>query len=77
MLCAGYDSVWARGRQEPDKSHDTTIQIAGKPVKVPQAKPTEILMLGGPGSSFDQSEYLVYDESQVRVVVSCSISERT
>ncbi|KAI9359209.1 poly polymerase 3-like protein [Zopfochytrium polystomum] len=61
---AGFDSVVARGSQEPDSAADITIDGEYGPIVVPVGvpKPTE-----HKGSSFNQSEYLVYDEAQVRM----------
>jgi len=60
----GYDSVLAKGRQEPDPSKDTSIKIESNDVIVPQGKPIQDSSLN---SSFHQSEYLVYKESQCRI----------
>ena len=35
---AGFDSVLAKGTQEPDPSKDTSIKIDGNPVAVPQVR---------------------------------------
>lgn len=59
----GYDSVLACGTQEPDSAYDVTLTLDGKPVVVPQAKPKQT----GKSSSFYQSEYLIYKESQNRI----------
>lgn len=59
----GYDSVLACGTQEPDSKQDTKLTIDGKEVIVPQAKPKPT----GHSSSFHQSEYLIYKESQNRI----------
>ncbi|XP_070559252.1 protein mono-ADP-ribosyltransferase PARP3-like [Ptychodera flava] len=61
----GYDSIIARGRQEPDPSKDTTIEIDGNKVTVPQGKPVN--QPKWKDSYFSQSEYLVYKESQNRI----------
>ena len=45
-----------------DPSKDTTLDIAGKKVTVPQGKPLNQSEFSG--SNFWQSEYLVYKESQ-------------
>lgn len=44
LVCpnAGHDSVVARGRREPDPRLDTSIQLDGKPVTVPQARSTSM-----------------------------------
>jgi poly [ADP-ribose] polymerase len=56
----GYDSVIARGQTEPDPTKDTHLIINGKKVIVPQGKPLNMNI----SSSFSQSEYLIYKESQ-------------
>jgi poly [ADP-ribose] polymerase 2/3/4 len=61
----GFDSIVARGQNEPDPKHDITFKYDGKSVVVPQGKP--ISMKPYAKSSFDQSEYLVYQESQIRI----------
>ena len=53
----GYDSIVARGCQEPDPSKDVVIKLEGKSVSVPQGKPTS--MTAYKGSRFSNSEYLV------------------
>eukprot|EP00755_Sulcionema_specki_P012476 Sspe_Gene.51506::Locus_28593_Transcript_1_1_Confidence_1.000_Length_1382::g.51506::m.51506/K10798/PARP; poly [ADP-ribose] polymerase len=60
---AGYDSVLAKGTREPDEKGDIVVTMDGKKVVVPQqgAIPT------GVTSTFMNSEYLVYSESQVRL----------
>ncbi|XP_076870489.1 protein mono-ADP-ribosyltransferase PARP3 [Brachyhypopomus gauderio] len=61
----GYDSVVARGVQEPDPSKDVVIQLDGKEVCVPQGK--AISQAQYKGSCFHNSEYLIYKESQCRI----------
>lgn len=61
----GFDSIIARGHKEPDPKDDLGWKIDGKKVIVPQGKP--IAFKEYAKSSFDQSEYLVYQESQVRL----------
>jgi len=61
----GHDSVIARGRTEPDPKKDKTIHIDGNELIIPQGKP--IKMDEYHESSFDQSEYLIYHESQNRL----------
>ncbi|KAJ8409345.1 hypothetical protein AAFF_G00235430 [Aldrovandia affinis] len=61
----GYDSVVARGRMEPDPSKDVTITLDGKEVTVPQGP--AINQPKYKGSSFYNSEYLIYKESQCRI----------
>ena len=53
----GFDSVVARGVQEPDPSKDTKLAIDGKQVTVPQGKPKSVATYRK--SSFGSSEYLV------------------
>ena len=60
---AKFDCVIARGMTEPDPTKDTKLKIDGKDVVVPQGKP----LSQGITSSFSQSEYLVYQESQARI----------
>uniref|UniRef100_A0A6P8P0U4 Poly [ADP-ribose] polymerase n=1 Tax=Geotrypetes seraphini TaxID=260995 RepID=A0A6P8P0U4_GEOSA len=62
---AGYDSVVARGWTEPDPKKNKEITLDGKKVVVSQGKP--IQMLKYKDSSFSQSEYLVYKESQCHI----------
>ncbi|NP_956795.1 protein mono-ADP-ribosyltransferase PARP3 [Danio rerio] len=62
---AGYDSVIARGNQEPDPSKDVFIELDGKKVVVPQGK--VIKQQQYEGSHFYNSEYLIYKESQCRI----------
>lgn len=60
----GYDCIVARGHTEPDPKHDVECEFEGKKVIVPQGKPIKSSYTK---SSFSQSEYLVYQESQVRL----------
>ncbi|KAL3852915.1 hypothetical protein ACJMK2_016521 [Sinanodonta woodiana] len=62
---AGYDSIVAKGMTEPDPTLDTILTLEGKKVVVPQGKP--INQPAYKNSSFDQSEYLIYKESQNRI----------
>uniref|UniRef100_A0A671Q956 Poly [ADP-ribose] polymerase n=1 Tax=Sinocyclocheilus anshuiensis TaxID=1608454 RepID=A0A671Q956_9TELE len=62
---AGYDSVVARESHEPDPSKDVFIEFDGKKVAVPQGK--AIKQQQYQGSSFFNSEYLVYEERQCRI----------
>ncbi|NXM16771.1 PARP3 polymerase, partial [Ploceus nigricollis] len=62
---AGYDSVLACGRTEPDPAQDEELLLDGKKVLVCQGKP--IAMPAYKDSSFSQSEYLIYKESQCRI----------
>jgi poly [ADP-ribose] polymerase len=62
---AGFDSIVARGRTEPDPKEDIVREFEGKPVTVPVGK-----LIPQPqykNSNFSQSEYLLYKESQVRL----------
>lgn len=61
----GFDSILAQGWTEPDPKADLTIKLDGKDVVVPQAK--AINRPEWKSSRFSQSEYLVYQESQVRM----------
>jgi poly [ADP-ribose] polymerase len=54
----------AVGRSEPDPSCDVTFEIDGEEVVVAQGKP--VARPEGSGSTFSQSEYLLYREEQVR-----------
>eukprot|EP00957_Ditylum_brightwellii_P081194 6177039-Ditylum_brightwellii.AAC.1 len=62
---AGYDSVLAQGRFAPPEEDDVEIEIDDNKVKVPQAKPTEVMSANN--SSFQHNEFLVYRESQHRI----------
>ncbi|XP_069722399.1 protein mono-ADP-ribosyltransferase PARP3 [Phaenicophaeus curvirostris] len=62
---AGYDSVVACGQTEPDPALDEELLLDGKKVLVSQGKP--IRMSAYKNSRFDQSEYLIYQESQCRL----------
>ncbi|NWV01266.1 PARP3 polymerase, partial [Upupa epops] len=62
---AGYDSVVACGQTEPDPAQDEEVLLDGKKVLVCQGKP--IQMPAYKDSSFMQSEYLIYQESQCRI----------
>ncbi|XP_045712648.1 protein mono-ADP-ribosyltransferase PARP3-like [Phyllostomus hastatus] len=61
----GFDSVIARGHTEPDPSQDTELELDGQRVAVPQGQPTPCPEFTC--SSFSQSEYLIYQESQCRL----------
>ncbi|NXC44746.1 PARP3 polymerase, partial [Penelope pileata] len=61
----GYDSVLACGRTEPDPAQDEEVLLDGKKVLVSQGKP--VPMAAYKDSSFFQSEYLIYQESQCRI----------
>jgi poly [ADP-ribose] polymerase len=62
---SGYDCIVARGHTEPDPAHDIEWEFEGKKVVVPQGKPVKQSQYSK--STFSQSEYLVYKESQVRL----------
>uniref|UniRef100_A0A3Q0SZ07 Poly [ADP-ribose] polymerase n=1 Tax=Amphilophus citrinellus TaxID=61819 RepID=A0A3Q0SZ07_AMPCI len=62
---AGYDSVVARGHVEPDPSEDIFITLEDNKVAVPQGKPIKQPQFSD--SSFSNSEYLIYKESQCRL----------
>jgi len=61
----GYDSIIAKGWTEPDPSKDTTVQIEGHDVVIPQGPPIKIPKYSK--STFSQTEYLVYKENQCRI----------
>jgi len=61
----GFDSIVAKGRVEPEPTADIQIKIGNKQVTVPQGKP--VAQPEAKGSSFAQSEYLLYKESQVQM----------
>src|SRR5262249_45158746 len=61
----GCDCIVARGHTEPDPQHDIEWEFEGKKVVVPQGTPIKQSQYSK--SSFTQSEYLVYKESQVRL----------
>lgn len=61
----GFDSIVARGQTEPDPAHDLEWKFDGKKVLVPQGKP--IAQKQYSKSNFSQTEYLVYQESQIRL----------
>lgn len=61
----GFESVVAKGHTEPDPSQDVKLELDGNSVQVPQGKPVCIPQYSN--SSFMQSEYLLYQESQARI----------
>jgi poly [ADP-ribose] polymerase len=61
----GFDCIVARGQTEPDPRHDIEWEFEGKKVIIPQGKPIKQAQYSK--SSFSQSEYLLYKESQVRL----------
>ena len=67
LKCApkGFDSILAKGRQEPDGKMDAKVKLDKHDVAVPQSKP--LPQADSASSSFQQSEYLVYQESQQRL----------
>jgi poly [ADP-ribose] polymerase len=67
LRCApkGCDCIVARGHTEPDPEHDIVWEFEGKKVVIPQGKPIRQPQYSG--SSFTQSEYLLYKESQARL----------
>ncbi|XP_009478929.1 protein mono-ADP-ribosyltransferase PARP3 [Pelecanus crispus] len=62
---AGYDSVLACGQTEPDPALDKEMLLDGKKVLVCQGKPIPVSAYKD--SSFSQSEYVIYQESQCRI----------
>lgn len=61
----GFDSVVARGHTEPDPTQDIELELDGQQVVVPQGQPLPCPSFKS--SSFSQSEYLIYKESQCRL----------
>lgn len=61
----GFHSIVARGQTEPDDSQDVQLDLEGNAVRVPQGKPIRVSQFQS--SSFSQSEYLLYQESQARI----------
>jgi poly [ADP-ribose] polymerase 2/3/4 len=61
----GYHCIVARGHTEPDPAQDVEWTFEGKKVIIPQGKPIKQTQFSK--SSFTQSEYLLYQESQVRL----------
>jgi len=59
----GCHSVIALGRREPDSKDDVEIDGEWHPIKVPAGKPANTPHAD---SSFFNTEYLVYDEGQIR-----------
>ena len=60
----------AVGRTEPDPAADVTHEFDGRTVAVPQGKVkpnAKLADVSGQTSSFAQSEYLIYKESQCRI----------
>ncbi|XP_045386043.1 protein mono-ADP-ribosyltransferase PARP3 isoform X1 [Lemur catta] len=67
LICPppGFDSVIARGHTEPDPTQDTELELDGQRVIVPQGRPIPCPEFRN--STFSQSEYLIYQESQCRL----------
>ena len=65
----GYDSVLAKGRQEPDPKFDEKLKFDDCDIIVPIGKPKQHCI----DTSFGYSEYLVYKESQVRMRYLCEL----
>ncbi|XP_064632694.1 protein mono-ADP-ribosyltransferase PARP3-like [Lineus longissimus] len=63
---SGKDSVIAKGWTEPDPAKDKDLVKDGKKIVVPQGEPVKQDKYVN-NSSFGQSEYLVYKESQARM----------
>ncbi|XP_066900140.1 protein mono-ADP-ribosyltransferase PARP3 [Kogia breviceps] len=61
----GFDSVIARGHTEPVPTQDTKLELDGQRAVVPQGQPMPCPEFSS--SSFFQSEYLIYQESQCRL----------
>ncbi|KAJ3603227.1 hypothetical protein NHX12_030969 [Muraenolepis orangiensis] len=61
----GFHCVVARGQVEPDHTKDISVTLDGKEVWVPQGK--AIHQSQYKKSSFSNSEYLIYKESQCRI----------
>lgn len=61
----GFDSIVARGETEPDPKDDITHKFGKHNVVVPQGKP--IKQRKFKKSYFSESEYLVYNEAQVKI----------
>ncbi|KAA0185227.1 hypothetical protein HAZT_HAZT011681 [Hyalella azteca] len=61
----GFNSIVARGRNEPDPKKNVTLELDGKKVVVPVGKPVPQTKFKDSG--FIQSEYLIYNEHQARL----------
>jgi len=61
----GYDSIIAQGRMEPDPAGDEEVEFDGHTVVVPTGKP--IKQPKWQHSRFQNTEYLVYKESQAQL----------
>jgi len=64
---SGFDSIIALGRTEPDPSKNTTIELNGHEIVVPQGKAIKIHEDNRQSSRFSQTEYLVYNEGQTKI----------
>ncbi len=62
---SGFNSVVAQGRTEPDPAMNEQLKLDGKPVIVPAGQIKQ--QPEYQQSSFSQSEYLLYEESQARL----------
>jgi len=61
----GFDCIIAQGRTEPDHSKAETVKLGGKDVVMAMGPP--LVRAEYKNSNFSQSEYLVYQENQVRI----------
>uniref|UniRef100_A0A6B2L1J6 Poly [ADP-ribose] polymerase n=1 Tax=Arcella intermedia TaxID=1963864 RepID=A0A6B2L1J6_9EUKA len=61
----GFHSIIAKGQTEPDPKKDVKMTIDGHEVVVPQGEPIKTEYYET--SSFSQTEYLIYKESQCRI----------
>lgn len=70
----GYDCVIAQGQQEPEPSGDQSLTIDGREIVVPTGKPVKRSKWSA--STFYQTEYLIYKESQnrIRFLLQCEFS---
>ncbi|KAH9254834.1 hypothetical protein BASA81_007084 [Batrachochytrium salamandrivorans] len=67
LKCApyGFNCIVAQGRQDPDPSLDVSVDICGRKVIIPQGEP--ISRSNYSNSSFYNSEFLLYNESQHKI----------
>ena len=63
----GTDSVIAVGRVDPDPAGDIKVELDGREVTMPAGAISLSQEPGAAGSTFIQSEHLIYEESQVRL----------
>eukprot|EP00584_Thalassiosira_punctigera_P015440 CAMPEP_0172575658 /NCGR_PEP_ID=MMETSP1067-20121228/137322_1 /TAXON_ID=265564 ORGANISM="Thalassiosira punctigera, Strain Tpunct2005C2" /NCGR_SAMPLE_ID=MMETSP1067 /ASSEMBLY_ACC=CAM_ASM_000444 /LENGTH=1047 /DNA_ID=CAMNT_0013368309 /DNA_START=27 /DNA_END=3169 /DNA_ORIENTATION=- len=68
----GFHSVLAKGRKAPPR--EKKLQIDGRSVAVPQGKPRAVK--GASSSSFEHSEFLIYQESQQGSATFCLLAAR-